>query len=206
MNATPNGRQRKTLAAQLDRLDAILDALSEGLNEAVAMVVQQSVTSAVQAAVAEVLTNPDLQRRLREVHRPDPVPARRWWDRLKGAVAAACASAAGWVRRAWSRTSRASLAVTDAGREKVAAACRTARSALRGAWSRTAAALGAACRLRKALLSALAAGLALGVGAYLLGPVASSLVSGAAGFTAAMAAGTWRTLAGLLAGDDPPGA
>ena len=43
-NATANGPARKTLASQLDRLDAILDALGEGLR----------------AALAEVLTNPDV--------------------------------------------------------------------------------------------------------------------------------------------------
>src|SRR3954464_7899019 len=43
----PNGQVRKTLASQLDRLDAILDTLGEGLNEAVATAVEQAVETAV---------------------------------------------------------------------------------------------------------------------------------------------------------------
>ena len=32
-NTNTNGQVRKTLASQLDRLDAILDSLSDGLND-----------------------------------------------------------------------------------------------------------------------------------------------------------------------------
>jgi hypothetical protein len=72
---TTNGRQRKNLADQIDRLDSILDGLSEGLNEAVATAVEQAVATAVQEAVkqavTEVLTNAELQRLL---HPPAPQP------------------------------------------------------------------------------------------------------------------------------------
>ena len=44
---SPNGRARKTLADQIDRLDRVLDGLAEGLNEAVAMEVQRAVGLAV---------------------------------------------------------------------------------------------------------------------------------------------------------------
>ena len=40
---TTNGRVRKSLAEQIDRLDQILDGLANGLNEAVAMVVREAV-------------------------------------------------------------------------------------------------------------------------------------------------------------------
>ena len=66
---SPNGRARKTLADQIDRLDRVLDGLAEGLNEAVAQEVQRAVGRAVrevvQAAIQEVLTNPELAARLR---------------------------------------------------------------------------------------------------------------------------------------------
>jgi len=66
---TPNGRVRKTLASQLDRLDDILDGLSDGLNEAVTTAVTAAVSTAVQEAVAgvltEILTNPTFTDRLR---------------------------------------------------------------------------------------------------------------------------------------------
>jgi hypothetical protein len=74
---TVNGQGRKTLASQLDRLDAILNGLSVGLNEALATTVEGAVTLAVRQAVgqavketlqvvlAEALTNPDLHAALR---------------------------------------------------------------------------------------------------------------------------------------------
>src|SRR3954447_24035713 len=71
---SPNGRARKTLADQIDRLDRVLDGLAEDLNEAVAAEVQRAVgravREAVQAAFKEVLTNPELAARLR----PAPPP------------------------------------------------------------------------------------------------------------------------------------
>jgi hypothetical protein len=63
-----DGRARKSLAEQIDRLDRILDGLADGLNEAVADAVTQAVSRAVKQAVqgvlTEVLTNPDLRAKL----------------------------------------------------------------------------------------------------------------------------------------------
>src|SRR5262252_1597692 len=77
---TVNGRaQRKTLANQLDRLDAILDGLADALEEAVADAVKQAVTvaarEAVQSALHEVLSSPDLLRALAAQAAPPPAPA-----------------------------------------------------------------------------------------------------------------------------------
>jgi hypothetical protein len=59
---TDNGRTRKSLAGQIDRLDTILDGLSEGLNESVAEAVKEAVgiavREAVQAVFTEILMNP----------------------------------------------------------------------------------------------------------------------------------------------------
>jgi hypothetical protein len=70
-----NGRERKTLAGQIDRLDTILDGLSEALSESVSTAVQEAVSLAVKVAVqtvlTEVLTNPDLRDRLQP---PPPAP------------------------------------------------------------------------------------------------------------------------------------
>jgi hypothetical protein len=67
MNAmkNANGRERKTLASQIDRLDAMLDGLSDGLNDAVSQAVQTAVSVAVQAVLTEVLTNPAVLAKLR---------------------------------------------------------------------------------------------------------------------------------------------
>src|SRR5262245_11317615 len=73
-NTSPaaNGRQRKTLAHQLDRLDEILDGLGEALNESVAAAVRDAVTAAVREAVevalTEVLRRPELLRAALAAH------------------------------------------------------------------------------------------------------------------------------------------
>jgi hypothetical protein len=58
---------RKTLASQLDRLDAILDGLDNALAGAVQAVVCTAVKEAVQAVLTEVLTNQQLQEQLQQV-------------------------------------------------------------------------------------------------------------------------------------------
>ena len=116
-----NGKApRKTLADQLDRLDAIIDALAAGLNETVADVVRQAVTAAVQQTLEGLaqaaLSNPDLLRRLTEQFAPPaaapqaaheagpshPGPARRAlsraWSWLKGCKV--------WARRGWQAARR----------------------------------------------------------------------------------------------------
>ncbi len=59
-----NGRARKSLADQIDRLDGILDGLADALNQAVAEAVKEAVAVAVRAAVAETLANAELRRRI----------------------------------------------------------------------------------------------------------------------------------------------
>src|SRR5688572_18317815 len=70
-----NGRQRKSLAEQIDRLDGILDGLAEALNAAVADAVRAAVTMAVEQAVkavlSEVLTNPEVLKRLAAAALPE---------------------------------------------------------------------------------------------------------------------------------------
>jgi hypothetical protein len=81
MNTTlnTNGRQRKTLAAQIDRLDAMLDGLADGLNEAVAQAVKDAVALAVEEAVrvvlSETLTNPAVLAKLHATISPAQTPA-----------------------------------------------------------------------------------------------------------------------------------
>src|SRR5262249_22679834 len=56
MNPTTNANgQRKSLASQIDRLDAMLDGLSDGLNEAVAQAVRGAVALAGKGALQAVL-------------------------------------------------------------------------------------------------------------------------------------------------------
>src|SRR5690242_838089 len=90
-----NGRARKSLEHQLDRLDAIIDGLADALDGAVAdavkVAVGRAVKEAVQAVVAELLTNPQVAGKIAEAHgltRPTapPEPAAlkgpTWQERL----------------------------------------------------------------------------------------------------------------------------
>jgi hypothetical protein len=91
-----DGRARKSLAEQIDRLDAILDGLSEALTGAVTAAVTEAVgvavKEAVQGVLAEALTNPALQEKLRGMAGPpppaaDPPPVPSAGSRLKERLA-----------------------------------------------------------------------------------------------------------------------
>src|SRR5262245_39325280 len=157
MTTTINGRQRKSLAEQIDRLDSILDGLAEALNGAVADAVKEAVGLAVQEAVrgvlAEVLTNPDLLAALRQVLTPPSPPAGRDAPEPRESRAAGFFPRAGaWLRTSCGRAGAGLL------RRAVQAACRMGRR-LRGAW-----------QFRGPLLRAAAVGTAVGVAAYGAGP------------------------------------
>src|SRR5262249_48930302 len=115
MTTQTDGRVRKSLAEQIDRLDGILDGLSEALNESVAAAVQEAVGLAVREAVRgvikEVLTNPDFLAAPRAAvppagaanARPQPAvpaePARP--GLLSRAVGGVCGWVKGCARQAW---------------------------------------------------------------------------------------------------------
>jgi hypothetical protein len=181
MTATlTNGRSRKSLAEQIERLDSILDGLSDGLNEAVATAVKE----AVRAVLTEVLTNPELLARLHPVQAvPESSHPSGWlartWDGARSAlrylaeqmgvcrasVGQACGS--GWEKlTAGSRGLRArSVRLLIAGGNML----------LRTRWL-----------LASVLAAATLAGLT-GVAAYHLGPWMAAGVSGAGGLGTALA-------------------
>ena len=82
-NATRNGAgaPRKQLGDQLDRLDGVIDALDVGLKGAVADAVRDAVEDAVRQAVesvlTRVLTDPELQKLLRQPSSPAEAPSRQ---------------------------------------------------------------------------------------------------------------------------------
>jgi hypothetical protein len=102
-----NGPTRKTLASQIDRLDAILDGLSEGLDQAVAQAVREAVglavQEAVQAVLAELLTNPALREQLQRPAEAEAAPPDDPANRSgggKGRLAALCGRAGDRLRSA----------------------------------------------------------------------------------------------------------
>jgi hypothetical protein len=150
------------------------------------------------------LTNPTLQQRLRAAERHDRATvsvAKRVWGWLK----AGCAWVAGRVKRAFTKTVEVTGTCKDAAFATAATAGRKTRAAPKAGWSHTLSALALAGRMRRSVLLAVAAGLTIGTACYFSGPLLSSLISGVTGFVSAMAAGTWKMLAGLLAGEDPRG-
>src|SRR5437016_1931646 len=97
---TTNGRDRKSLAEQIDRLDRILDGLADGLQQAVLTAVQEAVGVAVREAVKavmhEVLNSPAILEKIRGTT-PEATPAptreakpglKEWLSRLCGRVKA----------------------------------------------------------------------------------------------------------------------
>ena len=160
-----NGQVRKTLASQLDRLDAILDSLSDGLDQAVATAVEQAVESAVRegvrqgvrGALGEILTDPEVLAALRATaaaQAADAQPA--------AAASPAPGGKPGLLGRAWNRVKagahQAGCALT--------AATRRARQAAATAWG----GLRLLQPFRAQILLALGVGAAAGVGAYFAGP------------------------------------
>ena len=120
-----NGRPRKQLSEQIDRLELTVSNLGLGLREAVREATTQAVREAVGELVAEVVTNPDIAAFFRNAQapaaqapRPSPLPggglmrwlqkplqlARRAWQavcRYKGAVLGGLAAVAAVAVLAW---------------------------------------------------------------------------------------------------------
>jgi hypothetical protein len=75
---TTNGRPRKQLSEQIDRLELTMSNLGEGVRGAVREATTQAVREAVGDLVAEVVTNPDIAAMFRtaqaQAARPKPSP------------------------------------------------------------------------------------------------------------------------------------
>jgi len=214
---TTNGRARPSLAAQIDRLDAILDGLAENLNaavvDAVAGAVKEAVTVAVQeavhAAVLEVLTNAELRKRLGAAQAPASQPsvpvtvrlghaARRCWGWLVGAATAVWGTARAVARTA---TRKAVGAAHHAVAEVPARAqevCETVAVTARKTWLVVLALAALARRYRKQVLAALVVGALVGVSCYVGGREIASLGCALAGFAGSLLASAARRLRKVL--------
>ncbi len=117
--ATTNGRPRKQLSEQLDRMDSIIDALAEALPEAVADACREGARQAVRDAVVEILASPDLRSLIAgpaaaRVDPPaEPAPATPGpWTRFKATLRAAKDAAVGRCRAATATASATALALS----------------------------------------------------------------------------------------------
>src|SRR4051794_38609750 len=176
-----NGQVRKTLATQLDRLDAILDSLSDGLNQAVATAVEQAVEAAVRegvrqgvrGALSELLTDPEVLAVLRAT------VAAQAADSQANPAPPSPEGKPGSLGRAWDL---AKAGVQKAG-SALGAAARRARQAAATAWG----GLRHLRPFRAQILTALGVGAAAGVGAYFAGPYVAAGAGWVAGVVSAPA-------------------
>jgi hypothetical protein len=186
MTATmlPNGKVRKSLAEQIDRLDTILDGLAEGLSGAVADAIRETVGRAVQEAVqavmTELLTNPAILARLQGgMASPSAVqPAQP--DR----AAQVSSQVRAWASAGWTKVRQACSATMRLLGRAVSAVQQQARLA----WV-----------FRMPLLVAVGAGLATGTLAFIAGPWIAATAGSLAGFTTTTAVQLGLTLRRPLA-------
>ena len=89
-----NGKSRKQLSDEIDRLDGVIDVLAEGLPGAVTDACREGARAAVKDAIIEIVTNPEL-RALLAPGQPALAAVAvganigRWWLSRHGSVASA---------------------------------------------------------------------------------------------------------------------
>jgi len=184
--STINGKPRKQLADQLDRLDSIIDALAEGLPGAVADACREGARQAVKDAIIEIVTNPELRVLLAPVPvatptvspAPEPTPITpprpNLWSRLNTKVKTTKASILG---------AAVNVKNSVVGRGQ----------AIRDAMTAIGQAAGEAVPLKHISLVALGAGVVVGAVCLLVPQSVSALVGGvgAAVTTASLQLGGW---------------
>jgi hypothetical protein len=119
-----NGKPRKQLSDQLDRLDEIIDVLGDGLNDAVVSAMRNGARQAVKEALVEVLTHPEFLSVLHSAGVAPPTLSKPTiWTRLKagvGKLLSAAGTFASWVRdrfrKAVAATSEQVRSVRDQGK------------------------------------------------------------------------------------------
>jgi hypothetical protein len=180
-----NGKPRKQLSDQLDRMDGILDALAEGLPGAVTDACREGARQAVKDAIIEIVTNPELRALLgpaqpvpvAPVPAPEPAPEPKkpgLWSRLKAKVAAARDAITGAAAKAT---------------EAVAANCKAASDTIVAVGKST----GEALPWKRMLWVSAAVGLTVGVMCLVVPHAIAASVGAvsAATTTIAVQTGTW---------------
>jgi hypothetical protein len=170
-----NGRSRKSLADQLDRLDRILDGLGDALHAAVADAVQQAVRGVLTGLLADPMIRTALAGTVPTATAPTLSPVRhvgawlaRCWNGVRAGLQALVRAGLGAGHR-----------LHDAGHTLVHAAGRPLLQVWRGVVLLR--------RCRGPLLAAVAAGFVTGLAAWLAGPWLAAAAGGVGGFTTTLA-------------------
>lgn len=208
-----NRTQRKTLAAQIDRLDEILTGLGDKLNDSIALsmkdVVSEVVREAVQTAVREVLSSPDLLRAALARHEPEAAAEQPDPTEPKNNSMSMWRWLGGKASDLWAST-RQSLSFTWFGLLSVIA--------IMGNWAQQRCFVLAGCaaivwtallmvglgmwRFRRSCAIAVGVGVMAGVIGYLVGPVIASAMCGLGGAMLAVSAMVLVPLGRLLLTED----
>jgi hypothetical protein len=182
-----NGQARKSLAEQIDRLDAMLDGLADGLNDAVAAAVKDAVgiavQQAVQAVMREMLSSPELLARLGAAV-PAAAPAQKKTPKAK----------ASWKHR-WLGVCKTLAVGLSAGRLWCGRRLEGVRTRAYGVWGQ----IQVLGRFRNQLLVAAGIGMTVGAATYMAGPWLSAAAGGIGGFAASLAVQLGLSLRRLLA-------
>src|SRR5215469_10982174 len=199
---TLNNGVRKTLASQLDRLDRILDGLAENLNEAVAMaaansvkeIVNVAVQEAVRAALVEILTNVEVQKRLINVQ-PTPTmshlreKAGSCWSWIVRAAKGTWTKIVAIAAVVGNKVKKMSSSLVRVASTKVQQARKEIVRSIQRGWMLMTALAALAKRFRKQLVVAMGVGLLIGVVCYFAGREIASIGCGLAGFLGSLASG-----------------
>jgi hypothetical protein len=181
MNPTTNANgQRKSLASQIDRLDAMLDGLGDGLNDAVAQAVKGAVAlavrEAVQAVLTEVLTNPAVLAKLQaatQAAQPADAPTSKGPGRLaawRNWAGAQLQKAGQRCRAGWQRVRDAGVALA----RRAARVVTTAATAVREEAARVVATGWLLGNVLLRLAAAFGAGVAVRVALFFTGVIVTS--------------------------------
>ncbi|QEL16711.1 hypothetical protein [Limnoglobus roseus] len=194
--ACPNGRPRKQLSDQLDRLDGILDVLADALPEAVRDAVRDGTADALRHLVTTALSDPSTLALIRNAMGPSPAgipsvadarPSRRaaFLTRCRRAACAVQGAVTGLADKAVAAV-RAVTGQAKAYATTLAARAQSVRRACHVAW-----------HLKRAGAIAAGVGAAAATVAAASHPVATALSGVGVGLTAfAVQAGLWcRTVA-----------
>jgi hypothetical protein len=189
---TLNNGLRKSLASQLDRLDSILDGLADNLNEAVAMatatsvkeVLSIAVEKAVHAALVEVLSNAELQKRLATSQMKPAVP-------MSMRLVQTASSCWSWVTKSAKVIWKKAAALAGSLIATVSVKSQQVREQIvrttRKGWMLLSALTTLASRFRWQIVIATGIGVLVGVVCYLGGREIASAVCGFAGFVGSLA-------------------